>query len=237
MAGGGGLTLKCLRHLEPAGIDVYTSGDHVWDQRVFEQELPQVSNVLRPANVSPEQPGRGYDVFTSPGGVPVAVVSLLGRTFMNAGADCPFRAASLIVQQVRPKARVIVVDFHAEATSEKCALGRFLDGQVSAVLGTHTHVATADEKVLPRGTAYQTDVGMVGAAESILGRAIEPVLRRFSTGMPSRFDVVETGIVMHATVLDIDDKTGLAMHIERLRIPDAHGGATGMGSKQGRDGV
>lgn len=220
MAGGGGITTKCLSHVQPAGIDVITTGDHIWDQRTFEVEILKAESVLRPANVSLEQPGRGYGVFTTPGGVDVGVVCLLGRTFMNAGADSPFEAAKSIVLDLQKQTRIIIVDFHAEATSEKIAMGRFLDGEVSAVLGTHTHVETADETVFPGGTAYQTDVGMVGARESILGRAIEPVLHRFYTGMPARFSVVEKGIVLHGSLVDIDAETGKANSIQRVTCED-----------------
>ncbi len=216
MAGGGGITQKCIAHTEPAGIDVFTSGDHIWDQRSFEAELLALDKVLRPANVSDEQPGRGYGIFAAADGTPVGVVSLLGRTFMSVQADCPFQAARRIVGELRKQVKVIVVDMHAEASSEKIAMGRFLDGQVSAVLGTHTHVETADETIFPGGTAYQTDVGMVGARESILGRDIEAVLHRFSTGMPARFTVVEKGIVLHGTVVTVEARTGKATAIRRI---------------------
>ena len=221
MAGGGGITRKCVNHVEPAGIDVFTGGDHIWDQRSFEAEVLALPHILRPANVSEAQPGRGYGVFTcSSGGGQIGVVSLLGRTFVGTLSNCPFEAARRVVAELRQHTPVIVVDFHAEATSEKIAMGRFLDGQVSAVLGTHTHVETADETIFPNGTAYQTDVGMVGAEASILGRAIEPVLHRFVTGMPARFTVVEKGIVLHGTVIDIDPQTGKAQAITRVRRPD-----------------
>lgn len=221
MAGGGGITQKCVTHVEPARVDVFTGGDHIWDQRSFEAEVLELPQILRPANVSDEQPGRGYGVFTCPGKHQrVGVVSLLGRTFVNTASNCPFEAARRIVAELRRQTPVIVVDFHAEATSEKIAMGRFLDGQVSAVLGTHTHVETADETIFPNGTAYQTDVGMVGAEESILGRAIEPVLHRFTTGMPARFTVVEKGIVLHGTVIDVDSETGKALAVTRIRRRD-----------------
>lgn len=223
MAGGGGITQKCINHTADSGIDVFTSGDHIWDQRSFEAEVLELGNVLRPANVSSEQPGRGFAVCTAANGIRLGVVSLLGRTFMNAAANCPFEAARQIVLELQKTVRVIIVDFHAEATSEKIAMGRFLDGQVSAVLGTHTHVETADETIFPGGTAYQTDVGMVGARESILGRAIEPVIHRFSTGMPARFTVVERGIVLHGTLLEVNPETGKARAIQRICREDGGG--------------
>jgi hypothetical protein len=225
MAGGGGITSKCLQHTSPSGIDVFTGGDHIWDQRSFEVEVLGFPNVLRPANVNAAQPGRGYGVFKSAGGIQVAVLSLLGRTFINTSANCPFEAAGTIVPRLLETTPVVIVDFHAEATSEKIAMGRFLDGQASAVLGTHTHVETADETVFPGGTAYQTDVGMVGGRESVLGREIAPVVHRFSTGMPARFTVVERGIVLHATLLDIDSSTGKARGIRRIEVEDSEGAA------------
>jgi metallophosphoesterase (TIGR00282 family) len=216
MAGGGGLTRKCLNGLTTAGVDVYTGGDHMWDQKSLVEEIEDLPTVLRPANVNPVQPGRGCAVFPSLAGPPVAVLCLQGRTFLNSQADCPFQAADRALAEIAGQAAVVIVDFHAEATSEKIALGRYLDGRVTAVLGTHTHVPTADEQIFPGGTAYQTDVGMVGARESILGRAIAPVVQRFSTGMPARFTVVESGIRLSATVITADLTTGKALTIERI---------------------
>lgn len=222
MAGGGGMTQKCIAHMAPSGIDVFTGGDHMWDQRSFEAEIGTLANVLRPANASGAQPGRGHGVFPcGKEGLSIGVVSLLGRTFVNTASNCPFEAADRLVADLRGQTPVIVVDFHAEATSEKIAMGRFLDGRVSAVLGTHTHVETADEKIFPKGTAYQTDVGMVGAEESILGRAIDPVLHRFTTGMPARFAVVEKGVVLHGTCVDVDPETGKARAVTRIRHRDS----------------
>ena len=216
MAGGGGMTAKCLLELACAGVDVFTSGDHVWDQRTFANEIDGFPNAVRPANVNPCQPGRPYGVFTGVDGKSVGVFCLLGRTFMNTIADCPFQAADRMLETISPKADIIVVDIHAEATSEKVALGRYLDGRVSAVLGTHTHVPTADEQVFPGGTAFQADVGMVGSRESVLGRAIKPVLQRFSTGMPARFTVVDNDIRLHATVVEVDARSGRAQSISRI---------------------
>lgn len=216
IAGGGGFTAKCVAQLCRAGVDVVTGGDHMWDQRSFSDEINDLPQVLRPANVSDRQPGRGWHVYLTDGGAEVGVVSLLGRTFMNSQADCPFAAAERIVDTLRERTPIIIIDIHAEATSEKIAMGRYLDGKVSAVLGTHTHVVTADEQIFPGGTAYQTDVGMVGARESILGRDIAPVLQRFSTGMPARFTVTEGGIRLHGTIVDVDVTSGHAVSIERV---------------------
>lgn len=215
MAGGGGITRRCLGELATSGVDVFTSGDHVWDQREFVDEIATLPQVLRPANVYPGQPGRGYGVFSAANGTEVAVICLLGRTFMNGLSDCPFQAAERIVTEVRQRTPFIVVDMHAEATSEKTALGRYLDGRVSAVLGTHTHVPTADETVLPHGTAFQCDVGMVGSRESVLGRDLGPVLQRFTTGMPARFTVADHHTRLHATVVTLDPQ-GRASAISRV---------------------
>jgi len=214
-AGGSGITRRCLNELGTAGVDVFTSGDHVWDQREFADEIDHIPNVLRPANANPAQPGRGYGCFTAADGTRVGVLCLLGRTFMNGLSDCPFQVADRAVAELRALAPVLMVDFHAEATSEKIALARYLDGRVSAVLGTHTHVPTADECVLPGGTALQCDVGMVGSRESILGRDIEPVLKRFATGMPSRFTVADHHVRLHASVVTVDPQ-GRATAIERI---------------------
>jgi hypothetical protein len=216
IAGGGGLTRKCVEELLAAGVDVVTAGDHVWDQKEFAEQIGELGRVLRPANLPPGQPGRGWGVFQAADGTPVAVLSLLGRVFMPPHADCPFRAADAMLDALKGRARVIVVDMHAEATSEKIALGRHLDGRVSAVVGTHTHVQTADEQVFPGGTAFLCDVGMVGARESVLGRAIAPVLRRFTLGMPGHFTVVEQGIRLHAAVIECDPGSGRALGIRRV---------------------
>ncbi len=217
MAGGGGMNGKCIRSITPApAVDVVTGGDHMWDQKDFVQEIDHFPWVLRPANVYAGQPGRGFGLFKTEEKVEVAVISLLGRTFLNNQADCPFAAADRILAEIGGQSPVVVVDFHAEATSEKIAMGRYLDGRATAVFGTHTHVATADEQVLPGGTAFQCDVGMVGARDSILGRAIAPVLQRFSTGMPARFDVVNQGISLHGTVVECDPASGRARQVWRV---------------------
>lgn len=216
MAGGGGFTKSCLQELEGSGVDVFTSGDHIWDRKEFPSEIESIGNVLRPANYSPSQPGRGHGVFEASNGVKVGVVSLVGRVFMAQPSDCPFAAADRILGELLPVTPVVVVDFHAEATSEKIAMGRYLSGRATAVLGTHTHVATADEQVFKGGTAFQCDVGMVGARESILGREIDPVLQRFVTGMPARFEVNDAGIRLHGTVVELDAATGRAVGIERV---------------------
>jgi len=215
IAGGNGMTASCLQDLRTAGVDVCTGGDHTWDQKDFVNEIVTLDYVLRPANLPAAQPGRGYGVFTTANGQKVGVVSLLGRTFLNNAADNPFLTAEQIVAELRQETNIILVDFHAEATSEKIALARYLDGKVTAVLGTHTHVPTADEQIFPGGTAFQCDVGMVGSRESVLGREIGPIVSRFVTGMPTKFTVAEEHISLNGALVTADDD-GHALSIERI---------------------
>ncbi len=209
-AAGRGLTPGTAQELFDAGVDVLTSGNHIWDQREILTIIDQESPILRPLNYPPAAPGRG--VLTQKG---VTVLNLQGRTFMPE-IDDPFRAADAALQGIDDKA-IVIVDMHAEATSEKQAMGRYLDGRVSAVVGTHTHVPTADTRILPGGTAYVTDVGMVGPAESIIGNEIEPVLRRFITGMPTRLPVAEKGgpVQFNAVLIEVEPSDGRARRIER----------------------
>lgn len=213
-AGGAGVTASCLKEMDC--VDVFTGGDHTWDQKGFEQEILSCRNFVRPANFSSAQPGVGWVVRRNPVGGEVAVVSLVGKVFMKDSAYCPFETAENVLKKIPPACKCIVVDFHAEATSEKIAMGRFLDGRVTAVLGTHTHVQTADARILPGGTAYLTDVGMTGGHDSVLGREIDAVVRKFRTGMPTRFPVVETGVRMDAAVVRYDMNTGKATEIVAL---------------------
>ncbi len=215
-ASGSGLTGKIIRELSGC-VDVFTAGDHVWDQKGFDLDVPSLNNFVRPANLSDRHPGRGFAVFRNPAGGEVAVIALLGKVFMRESAYDPFEKVEEILKQIPPSCKNIFVDFHAEATSEKLAMGYFLEGRVTAVLGTHTHVPTADAAVLPGGTACQTDVGMVGAARSVLGRSVDDVLRKFSVGMPCRLSVVETGdIRLDGTVISYDYNTGRATAIKPL---------------------
>jgi len=214
-AGGLGLTASTAEELLDAGVDVLTSGNHVWRHRELADFMETERRVLRPANFPPGTPGRGSDVFLTAQSGAVGVLCLVGRVFMEP-LDCPFRAADREIQELRGRTRVIVVDVHAEATSEKIAMGRYLDGRVSAVIGTHTHVQTADETTLAGGTAYITDVGMTGPVESILGVAPEPVIDRFLTGMPSRFEVGKGPVCLNAVVVNIDAETGTARSIMRV---------------------
>lgn len=214
-AGGTGITEATAKELLDAGADVLTTGNHVWQVRESYPYLDSEERLLRPANFPPGAPGRGFGVFDADG-IRVAVANLQGRTFMQP-IDDPFRCADSIVERVRNVSDIRVVDIHAEATSEKLALACYLDGQVSCVFGTHTHVATADERVLPGGTAFITDVGMTGPAESIIGMRPDAIIERFVTGLPSRFDVARGKGQLNGIVLDIDETTGLARSIARVR--------------------
>lgn len=212
-AAGFGLTAKLAEELMKAGADVITTGNHVFAQKEFLAELPQLERVIRPANYPPDAPGRGWCVLTV-AGQEVLVMNLMGRIFIDP-IDDPFRAADAILKE-HPGIRISLCDMHAEATSEKTAMGWYLDGRVSAVVGTHTHIPTADARVLPGGTAYVTDVGMVGPRDGCIGMDKDAVLRRFLTGVPSRF-VVASGIVTFNSVLvTISSSTGRATSIQRL---------------------
>ncbi len=217
MAGGKGMNNKTLNDLAPANLDVITSGDHIWDQRQFMDEIKAHDHILRPANLHSDLPGKGWGIYTTASGLKVGVINLLGRVFMAHHSDCPFQAADKILIELRKKTNLIFVDFHAEATSEKIAMGRFLDGRVSCVFGTHTHVQTADATIFQGGTAYITDLGMVGSSESILGRKIAPVVQKFSTGIPKYFEVENKNILLCGAVVELDDSTGQAISIQAIQ--------------------
>ena len=209
-AGGIGLTPDTAKELLDAGVDVLTSGNHIWAQKEIIPYLDGEMPILRPLNYPPGVPGRGYMVAKK-----AVVVNLIGRTFIG-DFDCPFRAMDQLLAELEPKPPVIIIDFHAEATSEKVALGRYLDGRVSAVLGTHTHVGTIDAQVLPQGTAYVTDIGMTGPANSIIGDDIDSVLQRFLTAIPHRLSVGQGKTMLNAVLVRVDDESGKAMSIDRL---------------------
>jgi len=214
-AAGLGLTKKTGQFLFDCGIDCLTSGNHIWAQREILEYLPQEPRLLRPANYPEGAPGHGGQVFTC-GEHQIAVINLLGRVFMEA-VDCPFQKADRLLESL-PLVAATVVDFHAEATSEKQAMGRYLDGRVTAVIGTHTHVQTADETVLPGGTAYLTDAGMTGPADSVIGIKPEIALRRFLTALPARFEVPRRGpCILSGVVIECNEQTGLAKSIYRLQ--------------------
>lgn len=218
-AAGFGITPELVEELFATGIDVLTSGNHIWDRKeilpYFEQGAKR-ERLLRPANY-PGAPGQGVYIGERPGGVRTAVLNLQGRVFMP-DIDCPFKTADRLLEQIPHEVRVIVVDMHAETTSEKQAMGWYLDGRVSAVLGTHTHVQTADEKILPQGTAYVSDVGMTGPYEGIIGNEKQSVLQRFLTGLPARFEVAEGDVRLCGAVVDVDEQTGRARAIERIAL-------------------
>lgn len=219
-AAGFGVTADVVAELLDAGVDVLTSGNHIWDKKESLPILDQEPHLLRPANYPPGLPGRGWGVFRTSAGLPVAVANLEGRVFMS-NLDCPFRAADAILEELAGAARIVLVDFHAETTSEKGALGAYLDGRVSAVLGTHTHVQTADERVMPGGTAFISDVGMTGSRDSVIGIRKELSVERFLTQLPVRFEVAKREPVLCGAVVTIDETSGRARGIERVLIVDS----------------
>jgi metallophosphoesterase (TIGR00282 family) len=210
-AGGYGITADTAAELLESGVDVLTSGNHIWDKKEIIPLMDEGLPLIRPANY-PDAPGKGY---IHQGGV--TVVNLMGRVFM-ASLDCPFRTADALLERLKEEgeSNVIIVDFHAEATSEKQALGWYLDGRVSAVFGTHTHVGTVDAKILPNGTAYLTDVGMTGPTNSVIGSDKDAVLERFLTSMPNRLSVADGPCTLNSVLVDVDEKTGKASLIERI---------------------
>ncbi|MBM3244687.1 MAG: TIGR00282 family metallophosphoesterase [Candidatus Omnitrophica bacterium] len=215
-AGGSGITPRIANELFDSGISVLTSGDHIWKKRDIFEVINEESRILRPLNFPPGAPGRGANIYTAGDGKKIAVVNIQGRVFMEA-LECPFRAIRQELEKISGQTKTIIVDVHAEATSEKIALGWFLDGKVSAVFGTHTHIQTADEKILPQGTAYITDVGMTGPYFSVIGRRIEDVLERFITAIPLRFEVADSDVQLHGAVVDIDEATGKSRSIIRVQ--------------------
>jgi metallophosphoesterase (TIGR00282 family) len=219
-AGGSGLTPANYRELIAAGVGCITLGDHIYRRREIAAVLERESNIVKPANFPPDAPGREFAVVTARGGVEVAVVSLLGRVFMRP-VDCPWAAADRVLAAIPSHVKVILVDFHAEATSDKQLMGRHLDGRVSAVLGTHTHVPTADECILPGGTAFQCDVGMTGPFDSILGRRVDRVLESTLTFNPTHFEVATDDVRLLGTIVDVDPTTGRATAIERVCVTQA----------------
>jgi len=213
-SGGSGLTPKVAEDLFDSGCDCLTTGDHIWKR----QDVLKIIDhpyILRPANLAPGIPGKGYCVLTK-NNLNVGVINLQGRVFMQA-IDCPFRAAREIAPFLKKETNIILVDMHAEATSEKVAMGYFLDGKVSAVAGTHTHIQTADEKILPQGTAYITDLGMAGPYDSVIGQEKSRIIERFLTGMPVRFEVASENIQLHGAIIEIDTATGKAVSIKRIQ--------------------
>lgn len=213
-AAGFGVTHDIIDELFQSHIDVLTSGNHIWDKKEVMNFIGDYKNLLRPANYPAGTPGSGSVVLPTRSGGKVAVINLVGRVFMQP-YDCPFRVAEREIEKVKHKTSAVIVDFHAEATSEKKTLGWFLDGQVSAVLGTHTHVQTADETILTKGTAYITDVGMTGPFDSVIGIKKEEILERFLTQIPNKFDVAKGDVRLQGVLLDVDEQSGRSRSIER----------------------
>jgi 2',3'-cyclic-nucleotide 2'-phosphodiesterase len=213
---GAGIDPASARELLDAGADVLTSGNHVWRKREILGFLEENPPLLRPANFPPGVPGRGWLVCETANGTPIAVLNLIGRVFMDS-VDCPFRVAEALLPELQAQARTIVVDMHGEATSEKAAMGWFLAGKVAAVLGSHTHVQTADERVLPGGTAYISDAGMCGPLNSVIGVEPELALRRFLTHMPVKFEVARGPVLVQGVVIEVDPESGRAQEIRRVR--------------------
>jgi hypothetical protein len=216
-AAGFGITREIVEELYRCRIDVLTSGNHVWDKKEILEFVEDYETLLRPANYPEGAPGFGSALVPCPSGVQVGVINLVGRVFMRP-LDCPFKTAEKEIEKLRRKTKILLVDMHAEATSEKQAMGWFLDGRVSAVIGTHTHVQTADEQILPQGTAYMTDAGMTGPFDSIIGTKKEAVLERFLMQMPNKFDVAKGDVRLQGALITIDEGTGRSLGIERVNL-------------------
>lgn len=220
-AHGKGITKKIYYQLLEWGADIVTLGNHTWDKKEIFDFIDDENDLIRPANFPAGTPGKGI-IFKKINQTNVAVINLQGRTFMNP-IDDPFQLANQLIDEAKKKAKIIFVDFHAEATSEKQAMGWYLDGKISAIVGTHTHIQTSDERILPKGTAYITDVGMTGPYDSVLGVEKEAVIRKFVTGLPVRFEIPETNrTVLSGVVIQVNDDTGKANSIKRILINDDH---------------
>ncbi|MCD4830222.1 MAG: TIGR00282 family metallophosphoesterase [Anaerohalosphaeraceae bacterium] len=226
-AGGSGITPQIYHKLLKYGVNVITLGDHVFRKKDIIPLLETADNIIRPANLSAKAAGRGVALYKTSAGPTIAVVSLIGRVFMKP-AENPYDYADSIISKFQNQAEIIIVDFHAEATSEKIAMGYYLDGRVACVYGTHTHVTTADEKILKKGTAYITDIGMTGAHDSVLGRKVESVLKNFRTQMPCPFEIADGDVRMSGIVVTVDSNSRIAESIERVQIYlDSEGNGSG----------
>jgi metallophosphoesterase (TIGR00282 family) len=216
VAGGSGLTAPMYQKLLHCGVHLLTMGDHIYRRREIIPLLETAENIVKPANLPPSAPGREFAIYEVPGGPRVAVVSLLGRLYMKPPGDCPFRAVDRVLAAIPKDVKIIVVDMHAEATSEKVAMGWHLDGRVSVMFGTHTHIPTADERVLPKGTAYITDLGMTGPYDSVIGRDKDRVISSLTSGVPQKFDVASGDTRLCGAIVSVESTTGLAKSIERI---------------------
>lgn len=214
-AGGNGITEKTYQEMTEAGVDIFTSGNHIWDKKEVFDFLDDYPNIIRPANYPLGTPGRGYGIFEK-NGITFAVINLLGRTFMPP-IDSPFVKIDEILAELAGKTNIIFLDFHAETTSEKMAMGWYLDGKITALVGTHTHIQTADERILPNQTAYITDLGMVGAHNSVLGVDKDIIIQQFRTGLPVRFKPATGEKIFCGVVIELDENTGKAISIERIK--------------------
>jgi hypothetical protein len=216
-AGGFGITDKIVTELLSCGVHIITTGNHVWDKKEFIPQISKEDRVLRPLNYPPGVPGYGSLLYSLRSGIKVAVINLSGRVFMSP-IDCPFRVGKAEIERLSSETKIMIIDFHAEATSEKIAFGYYVDGKVSAVIGTHTHVQTADEKILPGGTAYITDVGMTGPSNSVIGIEKGQIIERFLTSMPMRFETATGEGIFSALVIEIDEETGKSAAVQRLQL-------------------
>lgn len=219
-AGGAGITRKIAEELIESGVDAITLGDHVWDQRNFENEIDEIKTICRPANLPEQNPGRTY-LIVEHGDFRLGLFTVLGRNYLTLKADCPFKTADRLFESIKGDCDAVFIEAHMEATSEKIALGWYFDGRAAAVLGTHTHVPTADFRVLPKGTAYMTDVGMCGSHASVLGREVDPVIASFVDGRKRRFGVAQEDVRICGSIVDIDPTTGLASSIDRVEFKDS----------------
>lgn len=215
-AGGTGITPRVTNDLFNSGCNVLTAGDHIWRRHEVLEIIDSEDRLIRPLNLPAGSPGRGYNFYKTQSGANVAIVSLLGQVFIQTMSTSPFIAIRDLLPKLKQETKIIIIDFHAEATSEKIALGWFLDGEVSCILGSHTHVQTADEHILPKGTAYITDVGMTGPFDSVIGRKKENIIERFLVGMPIRFELGLEDIRLQGAIVEIDEQTGKAVSIKRV---------------------
>lgn len=214
-AAGHGITKEIAKQLFATGVDVFTMGNHVWNKKEIIPYIEKEKRIIRPANYPPGTPGFGYNIFATELGYKLAVINISGRIFMQE-LDCPFRKIDEILIEIQDKVNIIFVDFHAEATSEKVAMGWYLDGRVTAICGTHTHVQTADERILPKGSAYITDIGMTGPRDSVIGVCANSVIEKFISQMPRRFEVADSEYQLNAVIIELNPENGVAMNIERV---------------------
>jgi len=216
-AGGFGITEETANDLFKCGIEVLTSGNHIWDKKDSLAFINREERLLRPANYPEGTPGRGSGIFSTAGGIKVAILNLEGRVFMN-NLECPFRTADREIARLQAETPIILIDFHAEATSEKTSMGWYLDGRVSALIGTHTHIQTADERILPGGTAYLTDAGMTGSIDSVIGIRKEEAIYKFLSQLPAKFEVAKNNLRLNGVVVTVDETGGRALEVERINI-------------------